>query len=72
MLSHPSDTRAPVPESGQQPERLADRRNLLQLVELRWLAVAGQLLTIVIVQVLLDARRQRRFSGSASLADPNR
>jgi len=35
------------------PERLAHRRNLLQLVELRWLAVAGQLLTILLVQLLL-------------------
>ncbi|HET8744422.1 MAG TPA: ATP-binding protein [Ramlibacter sp.] len=41
-------TRAP------DPERLADRRNLLQLVELRWLAVAGQLLTILIAYGLLD------------------
>lgn len=29
------------------PERLAHRRNLLQLVQLRWLAVAGQLLTVL-------------------------
>lgn len=36
------------------PERLAERRNLLNLVELRWLAVAGQLLTILVVQYLLD------------------
>ena len=36
------------------PERLAHRRNLLQLVELRWLAVAGQLLTILAVGELLD------------------
>jgi two-component system sensor histidine kinase RegB len=35
------------------PERLAHRRNLLQLVELRWLAVAGQLLTILLVELLL-------------------
>jgi two-component system sensor histidine kinase RegB len=41
------------PTSQQAPERLAHRRNLLQLVELRWLAVAGQLLTILVVQVLL-------------------
>ena len=44
----------PLAEAGQAPERLAHRRNLLQLVELRWLAVAGQLLTIVIVHSLLQ------------------
>ncbi|MBC5782030.1 HAMP domain-containing histidine kinase [Ramlibacter sp. USB13] len=36
------------------PERLAHNRNLLQLVELRWLAVAGQLLTVLVVQTLLQ------------------
>jgi len=35
------------------PEQLAGRINLMQLVQLRWLAVAGQLLTIVVVQALL-------------------
>src|SRR3954469_16674464 len=44
----------PPPVSHQAPERLAHRRNLLQLVQLRWLAVAGQLLTIVVVQVILQ------------------
>ncbi|MDB5955143.1 ATP-binding protein [Ramlibacter sp.] len=48
MLSH-----LPLDEAGKAPERLAHRRNLLQLVELRWLAVAGQLLTILLVQSLL-------------------
>jgi two-component system, sensor histidine kinase RegB len=32
------------------PERLAGRKNLLQLIQLRWLAVAGQLATILTVQ----------------------
>ncbi|MEW6707203.1 MAG: ATP-binding protein [Pseudomonadota bacterium] len=40
-------------EVGQAPERLAGRKNLLLLVQLRWLAVAGQLGTIVGVQFLL-------------------
>jgi len=35
------------------PERLAGRKNLLQLIQLRWLAVAGQLVTILTVQLLL-------------------
>lgn len=41
-------------QAGRAPERLAHRRNLLQLVELRWLAVGGQLLTILVVQFLLE------------------
>lgn len=45
---------APAPvapaEPGQVPERVAGRRNLLQLVQLRWLAVAGQLVTILAVR----------------------
>ena len=32
------------------PERVAGHRNLLQLAQLRWLAVAGQLATILVVQ----------------------
>lgn len=36
------------------PERLAWRKNLLQLVELRWLAVAGQLATILLVRYALE------------------
>lgn len=43
-----------TPAAGMAPERVAHRRNLLQLVELRWLAVAGQLLTIVAVQLFLQ------------------
>lgn len=52
MLS-PGSEPLPVPgEAGRLPEQLADRRNLLHLVELRWLAVAGQLLTILLAQML--------------------
>lgn len=35
------------------PENLAGRKNLAQLIELRWLAVGGQFLTILLVQHLL-------------------
>lgn len=41
-------------EAGKVPERIADRKNLLQLVELRWIAVAGQLATILLVHWVLD------------------
>ena len=37
--------------AAQAPERLAERQNLLQLVQLRWLAVVGQLATILVVQL---------------------
>jgi two-component system, sensor histidine kinase RegB len=43
----------PLGEVGKVPERLAGRKNLLQLIQLRWLAVAGQLLTILAVNFLL-------------------
>jgi len=43
----------PQPAADVAPERLAHRRNLLQLVELRWLAVAGQLFTVLLVTYLL-------------------
>ena len=56
MLTPTPDPRKALDEAGRQPERLAERRNLLQLVELRWLAVGGQLLTILIVHVLLQVR----------------
>ena len=45
--------RAPAGEVAQAPERLAGRKNLLQLIELRWLAVAGQLATILLVRYAL-------------------
>lgn len=35
------------------PERLAHSNNLLQLIQMRWLAVAGQLFTILIVEFVL-------------------
>lgn len=44
----------PPGEGGQAPERLAGRRNLLLLVQLRWLAVAGQLATIAAAHWLLE------------------
>jgi two-component system sensor histidine kinase RegB len=43
-------------EAGQAPEKLAGRNNLLQLIQLRWLAVAGQLATIVLVHFGLGIR----------------
>lgn len=46
----------PLDQAGKAPERLAHRANLLQLVELRWLAVAGQLLTMLVVQTLLHVQ----------------
>jgi two-component system, sensor histidine kinase RegB len=53
----PPDTDAPgqppLGEVGKVPERLAGRKNLLQLIQLRWLAVAGQLVTILAVHFLL-------------------
>ncbi|HZY19390.1 MAG TPA: ATP-binding protein [Ramlibacter sp.] len=48
-LQHP-----PLGEVAKLPEAVAGRKNLLQLVELRWIAVAGQLATILVVQFLLD------------------
>ena len=43
----------PPGEGGQAPVRRAGRRNLLLLVQLRWLAVAGQLATITVTHFLL-------------------
>ena len=48
------DTRPALVEAGRAPERFADRQNLLQLVHLRALAVAGQLVTIVLVHYALE------------------
>lgn len=56
MLNHPPESPPALAEAGQAPERLAHRRNLLQLVDLRWLAVAGQLLTMMAAEYLLDVR----------------
>jgi two-component system sensor histidine kinase RegB len=40
-------------ETAKAPDRVAGRKNLLQLIQLRWLAVAGQFATILIVQFAL-------------------
>lgn len=53
MLNPAPDSTLTLAEAGKAPERLAHRRNLMHLVELRWIAVAGQLLTILAVQFLL-------------------
>jgi two-component system sensor histidine kinase RegB len=47
---------SPLGEEGTTLEHQAGRKNLLQLIQLRWLAVAGQLATILLVHVLLDVR----------------
>jgi two-component system, sensor histidine kinase RegB len=52
-LHRPEPTSAPLEERVRSPERLAGRQNLLQLIELRWLAAAGQLATILLVQFTL-------------------
>lgn len=43
----------PAPAAQGRAEHLAGRKNLAQLVQLRWLAVGGQLLTILCVRFLL-------------------
>lgn len=48
-----ADTHPPLGAIGRLPERQAGRKNLLQLIQLRWLAVAGQLATILMVQFAL-------------------
>lgn len=48
------DQLKPLGEVALAPERLAHSNNLLQLIQMRWLAVGGQLLTILIVEFLLD------------------
>lgn len=54
MLTPPPESAPELGEAGQAPQRLAERQNLLQLVQLRWLAVSGQLATILGVRYLLD------------------
>lgn len=49
-LGPPAGTEPPA------PEQLAGRNNLLQLVQLRWLAVAGQLATVLTVHGALGIR----------------
>jgi two-component system sensor histidine kinase RegB len=70
MLSQRAELPAAPARVADAPERLAERRNLLQLVELRWLAVTGQLLTILLVHYLLGVPLPRRemFSVLALLA----
>ena len=53
MLTLPPESTTALAAAGRAPERVAHRRNLLQLVVLRWLAVGGQLLTVLVVQYLL-------------------
>lgn len=48
-----ADEHPPMGEVALVPERLAHSNNLLQLIQMRWLAVAGQLLTILIVEFVL-------------------
>jgi two-component system, sensor histidine kinase RegB len=48
------DTRHPSANPAEAPERLAGRKNLLQLIELRWLAAGGQFVTILLVRYALD------------------
>jgi two-component system, sensor histidine kinase RegB len=49
----PEPVPAPAGPEADRPQVVAGRKNLLQLVELRWLAVAGQLVTILVVQFLM-------------------
>ncbi len=53
-MQTPAPDTAPAGGARQAPERLADRQNLLQLVQLRWLAVVGQLATILVVRFAFD------------------
>ncbi|MDZ5460281.1 ATP-binding protein [Azohydromonas lata] len=50
-----ADTEAGQADAGR-AEHLAGRKNLVQLVQLRWLAVGGQLLTILAVRYVLGLR----------------
>lgn len=53
-LPDPADTDLASGPPVAQPERAAGRANLLQLIQLRWLAAGGQLVTILGVQFMLD------------------
>jgi two-component system sensor histidine kinase RegB len=48
-ITPPDPTSPPAEELSVRPQALAGRRNLAQLVVLRWLAVVGQLATILLV-----------------------
>ncbi|NML42890.1 HAMP domain-containing histidine kinase [Ramlibacter sp. G-1-2-2] len=55
LTNAPDSGHAPLEGGGgQAAERLAGQSNLLQLVELRWLAVGGQLATILLANFALD------------------
>ncbi|MDP0989553.1 hypothetical protein Q6249_28365, partial [Klebsiella pneumoniae] len=55
--SHPQPGADPGVESVVvTPERRAGRANLRQLIELRWLAVGGQLATVLVVHAALGIR----------------
>ncbi|MGZ5848162.1 MAG: sensor histidine kinase, partial [Ramlibacter sp.] len=49
----PETSTAPAGTAAAVPQAVAGRKNLLQLVELRWLAVVGQLATILVVRFVL-------------------
>ncbi|MGZ5181309.1 MAG: ATP-binding protein [Ramlibacter sp.] len=49
----PETSTAPASTAAAVPQAVAGRKNLLQLVELRWLAVVGQLATILVVRFVL-------------------
>lgn len=51
--AEPSDLQ-PLGEVALAPDRLAHSSNLLQLIQMRWLAVAGQLFTILVVHFGLE------------------
>jgi two-component system sensor histidine kinase RegB len=53
MTSSAAGVRALPDEASQAPDRLAGRNNLLQLIQIRWLAVAGQLVTILFVHAVI-------------------
>jgi two-component system sensor histidine kinase RegB len=54
VLGRGEDISERLREIGQAPVRLAGSKNLLQLIQMRWLAVAGQLVTILVVHLMLD------------------
>jgi len=54
LADHHPDTVPAWTEPVTAPERIAELRNLMLLVQLRWLAVAGQLVTILVARFALD------------------
>ncbi|KGM40894.1 histidine kinase [Aquabacterium sp. NJ1] len=53
LAALPAEPVSPTGDVALAPERLAHSNNLLQLIQMRWLAVAGQLFTILIVEFVL-------------------